>query len=78
MRVPDAQNELTFAVEGPADIIGIENGNTNSTEDPQDLVHKAYNGRGLAIIQSKTSPGSITIPAASPDLESAAITLTIP
>ncbi len=76
VRVPDAQNELTFAVEGPASIIGIENGDLSSTDDPKDSVHKAYNGRGLTIIQSKTSPGRITITAASPKLDSATITLT--
>jgi beta-galactosidase len=75
IRVPDADNEVTFEVDGPADIIGIENGNLNSIEDPKDNVHKAYHGHGLAILQSETSPGRITVTAGSPGLEPAAITI---
>ena len=61
VRVPGAQHELKFEVDGPGDIIGIENGNLNSLEDPKDKVHKAYQGRGLAIIQSKREAGKIRL-----------------
>ncbi len=74
-RVPDADNELTFEVNGPAEIIGIENGNLNSIEDPKDNIHKAYRGRGLAILQSAITPGRITVTATSPGLEPAAVTI---
>ncbi len=76
VRVPDAANELKFEVGGPAAIIGIGNGDLNNTEDCKAPVHKAYQGRGLAIIQSKTTPGKITLKASSPGLEAATATLT--
>lgn len=74
--VPDAGNELKFEVEGPAAIIGIDNGDINDTENCKDPVHKAFHGRGLAIIQSKAAPGKITLKASSPGLEGATATLT--
>jgi beta-galactosidase len=76
VHVPDAQHKLTFEVEGPANIIGIENGNLNSHEDYKDLVHQAYQGRGLAILQSTTAQGRITVKVTSERLKSAQLSLT--
>ena len=75
VRVPDAQHELTFEVDGPGEIIGIENGDRNSHESYNDRVHKAYHGRGLAILQSTTVPGEISLKVTSPGLEPATLTL---
>jgi beta-galactosidase len=71
VRVPDAANEVKFEIDGPAAIIGIGNGDLNNTEDCKAPVHKAYQGRGLAIIQSKSTAGKITLKASSPGLEAA-------
>jgi beta-galactosidase len=76
VRVPDAANELKFEITGPAAIIGIDNGDVNDTSNCKDLIHKAYRGRGLAIIQSKTTTGKITVKVTSPGLESATAALT--
>jgi beta-galactosidase len=76
VRVPDAANEVKFEVDGPAAIIGIGNGDISDTSDCKAPVHKAYQGRGLAIIQSKTAPGKVTIKASSSELEGAKVTLT--
>jgi len=73
--VPDAAHELTFEIDGPAAILGIENGDLNSFEDYKDLVHKAYRGRGLAILQSTTVAGQITLKATSPGLEPTSLVL---
>jgi beta-galactosidase len=75
VRVPDAAAEVKFEVGGPAAIIGIGNGDLNNTQDCKAPVHKAYQGRGLAIIQAKTTPGKITLKATSPGLEAATVTL---
>jgi beta-galactosidase len=75
VRVPDADQEVTFEVSGPAVILGIGNADLNSPDSYQDHVHRAWQGRGLAILQSATAPGSISLKAASPGLESATLTL---
>ncbi len=76
VRVPDAANKLTFDVEGPAAVIGIDNGDLDDSENPKDPAHKAYRGRGLAIIQSKKETGKITIKVSSPGLDTVSLTLT--
>jgi beta-galactosidase len=74
-RVVDADSPLTFTIQGPARILGLGNADLNSIEDCRGLAHKAYQGRGLAILRA-TAAGEITVTASSPGLESATLTLT--
>ncbi len=73
VRVPDAEHELTFELDGPGEILGIENGNLSSHEDYKDKTHKAYHGRGLVILQSKREPGMIRLTAHSDGLKEASV-----
>ena len=41
VRVPDAAHEVTFRIEGPARIIGIDNGDLNSPETGKDGVRQS-------------------------------------
>jgi len=77
VRVPDARNEVTFALNGPGEIIGIENGDLNSHDDYKDPVHRAYHGRGLAIIQSKKQTGKIRVTANARGLKKASIEIDV-
>ena len=74
-RAPDAGSAVSFEISGPCKLLGIGNGDVNSGEDCKAKTHHAYQGRGLAILQSSTSPGEITIKATSPGLSPASITL---
>jgi beta-galactosidase len=74
-RVPDAANEVTFDLDGPAKLPGIENGDLNSPVDYTSHNRKAFHGRGLAIVQSAAAAGTITLRATSPGLESASVTI---
>ena len=71
VRVPDAEPELTFTTDGPAKIIGIENGDLNSPATGKDGVRKAYHGRGLAIVQSTHEPGKARVKARANGLKEA-------
>ncbi len=71
VRVPDATNMLMFTLTGPAELLGIENGNLNDPNSGKGNSRNAYRGRGLAIIQAQTAPGKITVTATSPGLEPA-------
>ncbi len=75
VRVPDAAPEVTFAVNGPAKLLGMENGDLNSPEPYQGPTRKALHGRGLAIFQSTTAAGKVVLTANAPGLESAAVEL---
>jgi len=75
VRVPDATTEVTFVADGPAELLGIENGDLNSPATGKDPVRNAYRGRGLAILQSRAVPGKITVTATSLGLDSASVVL---
>ena len=55
VRVPDAEPEVKFDLVGQAKIIGIGNGDLNNSENCQGDTHRAFQGRGLAILQAPTS-----------------------
>lgn len=75
VRVPDATNEITFEILGPAHFLGIGNGDLNDIENPRSNLHHAYQGRGLAILQADTTPGNITITATGTGLVPCSVTL---
>ncbi len=77
VRIPDAQQELTFELDGPGEILGIENGDLNSLEDYKDRVHKAYRGRCLVILQSIRESGRIRLTAHAEGLEKASIEIEV-
>ncbi|WP_372772759.1 glycoside hydrolase family 2 TIM barrel-domain containing protein [Mangrovibacterium sp.] len=73
--VPNASNLIEFKISGPANNIGVDNG------DPLDLTstklnqRKAFNGKCLMILQSQLEPGEIRVEAVSDGLESSEIKL---
>ena len=75
VRVTDARPEVTFEMTGPARILGIGNGDLNSVEDCKTNTHRAFQGRGLAILQTTAASGDITLKATAPGLASASVTL---
>ncbi len=73
----EADHELTFDIEGPAKIIGIENGDLRSIDNPKDSIHKAYHGRGLAILQAARKPGKVRVIARAKGLIEAAFDIDV-
>ncbi len=74
--VPDAANEIAFAVEGAGRIIGLDNGDPSSHEDYKASHRKAFHGLCLAILQSTGKAGRSTITASSPGLQPGSAVLT--
>ncbi|HEU5397022.1 MAG TPA: glycoside hydrolase family 2 TIM barrel-domain containing protein, partial [Verrucomicrobiae bacterium] len=75
VRVPGADDEVTFSSTGPVKLLGIENGDLNSTEPYGTSSRRALHGRGLAIFESTTAAGTVRITATSPGLEPATVEL---
>jgi len=73
VRVPDATAELTFTVDGPARLLGVENGDLNSPVTGKDGVRKAHRGGGLAIHQSTGEPGKVRVTARAEGLKEATV-----
>lgn len=64
-----AQMELTFAVSGPASVIGVDNGNPASLESMKaDHIH-AFHGRAFAVIQSEGQVGECLVKVSGDGLE---------
>lgn len=60
-RVQDAQNELTFAVDGPAEIVGVINGDMTSEELTVGNKRRLYNGTATVILRSTQEAGDVNL-----------------
>ncbi|MFT3933525.1 MAG: glycoside hydrolase family 2 TIM barrel-domain containing protein [Chitinophagaceae bacterium] len=63
-----AENEITIDIDGPAKLLGLENGSSTSHEDYKSNKHKTLHGKLLAYIQSTQKPGAVKIKISSPGL----------
>lgn len=63
--VPQASNAIDFTVSGPGKLVGVDNGNPISHESYKGISRSAFSGKALAIVQSTTSAGTITLKATS-------------
>jgi beta-galactosidase len=59
--VPNASNTIAFAITGPGRIVGVDNGNATSHESYKGTSRSAFSGKAVAIVQSTTTPGTITL-----------------
>ena len=64
---------ISFAVSGPATLVGVDNGDSTSHESYKGMSRSAFSGKALAIIRSTTTPGTVTIKATSVSLKMGAI-----
>jgi beta-galactosidase len=73
---PMADNLVTFKLEGPGKIAGVDNGNP-ATEEPFQADHrKAFNGLALLIVRSEAGkPGKVKIMASADGLKSGETTV---
>lgn len=66
--VPDADNHVSFNIEGPGVIAGVDNGLQTSHEPFKASYRNAFNGLCLVVIQSLEKTGQITLKASSEGL----------
>jgi beta-galactosidase len=68
--VPVADNEITFSVDGPGEIIATDNGDPTDMVEFPSKVRNAFNGKALAIVKAKKGEtGRIVVVAESDGLE---------
>ena len=73
--VPRSKNHLTFSLEGPGEIVAVDNGDATSFEPFQAKERNAYNGLALVIVRAN-SPGHLTLQAQSDGLQAATTEIT--
>ena len=74
--VPRSHNHVVFSVDGPGEIIAVDNGDATSFEPFTAKEHDAYNGLCLAVIRSTGKPGQIVVKASSSGLHEAQAKIT--
>jgi beta-galactosidase len=75
VRCPWSDAEVSFEVEGPGQLVAVDNGDPQSHESFQGPQRRAYHGRGLAIIRRIAGDGVATLTASANNLESASVTI---
>ena len=75
--VPIAGDRVTFAINGPASLIGVGNGDPSSHESDKDNTRSAFNGLCCAIVQAGTERGAARVTAAAEGLTSGTVELTV-
>lgn len=74
--VPQASNTIDFTISGPGTIVGVDNGNPISHESYKGTSRSAFSGKALAIIQSTTTAGTITLKVTAGSLTGGSVTIT--
>jgi beta-galactosidase len=75
--VPTANNPVEFSLTGPANIIGLGNGDPNSHEAEKGNKRNLFNGLAQVIIQSSELSGPVVLTATTPGLKSVSITIPV-
>ncbi|AEY65175.1 carbohydrate-binding protein [Clostridium sp. BNL1100] len=73
--VPTADNAVNFSISGPGVIVGVDNGNSISTESYKGNSRKAFSGKCLVIVQPTKVNGTIVVTASSNGLASASVSI---
>ncbi|MCL6602157.1 MAG: DUF4982 domain-containing protein [Paenibacillus sp.] len=71
-----ADHPIQLSIQGPGEILGLENGDAQDVEPYSSRTRKAFHGKLLAYIRTTTTPGQIIVKAESPGLEPAHLTIT--
>ena len=74
--VPQAANTIDFELSGPGIIAGVDNGNAISHDSYKGKSRSAFSGKALAIIQSTSTAGTITLNAKSGTLTGGSVVVT--
>ncbi len=72
---PNAENRLTFKVNGAGVIAGVDNANLKDTDPYVASTRKAWHGRALVVIKSTHTAGDIKLTVSSPGLTDAVTTI---
>jgi beta-galactosidase len=77
LTVPRSHQLVKFGIEGPGEIVAVDNGDPTSFEPFQATQHKAFNGLALVIVRAKPgATGAFTVKATAEHLSPATVVIT--
>jgi len=74
--VPQANNRVDFTISGPGAIVGLDGGDSTNHDSYKGTSHAAFSGKLMAIVQSTTTPGQVTLKATSGSLTGSSVDIT--
>lgn len=77
VRDPNADNILTFEIEGAGTIVSVANANLKDTDSYVSKNRKAWKGQAQVVIKSKKEKGNIILKVKSSDLQDASLKLSV-
>ncbi|WP_236636793.1 glycoside hydrolase family 2 TIM barrel-domain containing protein [Sinomicrobium soli] len=72
---PNADHKLQFALEGPGEIVAVDNADLKDTGSYVSGTRKAWHGRAMVVVKSTREKGDILLTVSSPGLPDATLTL---
>ncbi len=75
--VPHAGNMVSFSLDGPASIAGVDNGLQTSMEPFKADYRRAFNGKCLLVVQAGKESGAVTVTASSAGLPDESLNIII-
>ncbi|MBJ8326257.1 discoidin domain-containing protein [Streptococcus pacificus] len=75
--VADANNVISIAVEGPAELVAMDNGDATDHQSYQDNNRKAFSGKVVAILRMTGKSGTVKIAASSAGLRASSASFTV-
>ena len=74
--VPQASNTIAFTISGPGALVGLDAGDSTNHDSYKGTSHAAFSGKLMAIVQSTTTAGTITLKATSGSLTGGSVVIT--
>ena len=73
--VPQANNSISFTISGPGTLVGLDGGDSTNHDSYKGTSHAAFSGKLMAIVQSTTTAGTITLKASSGSLTGTSVVI---
>ena len=77
VRNPNATHKVKFVLDGPGEIVSVDNSDVYGHEMYKADFRSVHKGRAIAIVRAKESQGTITVTAIAPGLESTRVDIEI-
>lgn len=74
---PDANPEVSFDIQGPAELAGVDNGDPTAHEPFRELRIKAFHGMCLVVVKAGRSPGEVRLTATAAGLTAGMATVAV-
>jgi beta-galactosidase len=74
--VPQAKDTIAFTIGGPGALVGLDAGDSTNHDSYKGTSHAAFSGKMMAIVESTTTAGKITLKASSGSLTGASVDIT--